>query len=227
VLLCGPEELVEEDGGLSVDGHPLHALAEYYEGSVEATRLPFRIFKTGRLNLFSGHVSWLLSDKRNLALVSEYADTDEFTAAERELIHRHVPWTRRVQRGSATRGGRGIRIPDDLPERREELVLKKASSIGGRHVHVGKFRTADEWARVIERALHDGDWIVQEYLQTVPYCFQTGAHGAGPHDMVWGLFVFGDHYGGAFLRMQPAGDASGLVNTNHGAEVGVLLNLDE
>jgi hypothetical protein len=159
--------------------------------------------------------------------VSEYADTDEFTAAERELIHRHIPWTRRVQRGSVTRGGRRIRIPDELPARREELVLKKASSIGGRSVHVGKFRTADEWARVIERALHDGDWIVQEYLQTVPYCFQRGAHGAGRHDMVWGLYVFGDYCGGAFLRMQPAGGASGLVNIHQGAEVGVLLYLDE
>jgi hypothetical protein len=80
---------------------------------------------------------------------------------------------------------------------------------------------------VIERALFDGDWIVQEYLETVPYCFQQGPRGAGRHDLVWGLFVFGGHFGGAFLRMQPTGGASGLVNTHHGAEVGVLLELDE
>ncbi|HVG44432.1 MAG TPA: hypothetical protein VM890_06855 [Longimicrobium sp.] len=227
VLLCGPGDLVEEDGFLAVDGHRLHALAEFYEGAVHPTSVPFRYFKMGRLNLFSGHIGWLLSDKRNLALLSTYADTDLFTDAERELIHRHIPWTRRVQRGGAGHGGRGIRVPDDLAARREELVLKKASSIGGRHVHVGKFRTDAEWARVIARALHDGDWIVQEYLEMVPYCFQQGARGAGRHDMVWGLFVFGGHFGGAFLRMQPVGDASGLVNTNHGAEVGVLLNLDE
>ncbi|MFL5383909.1 MAG: hypothetical protein ACJ8GN_15415 [Longimicrobiaceae bacterium] len=227
VLLCGSEELVEEGGGLTLFGHPLHALAEFHEGAVENTRLAFRYFKMGRLNLFSGHIGWLLSDKRNLALISEYADTDEFTDAERELIHRHIPWTRLVRRGVVDRGGQRIRIPDDLPERREELVLKKASSIGGRHVHVGKFRTAAEWSALIERALGDGDWIVQEYLEMVPYCFQRGDEGAGPHDMVWGLFVFGDYYGGAFLRMQPAGNASGLVNTNQGAEVGVLLNLDE
>jgi hypothetical protein len=226
VLLCGAEHLVEENGGLSVDGHPLHALAEFHDGSGDI-KLAFRYFKSGRLNLFSGPVGLLLSDKRILALVSEYADTDEFTEAERELIRRHIPWTRRVQRGSATRGGRRFRIPDELLDRQAELVLKKASSIGGRHVHVGKFRTGDEWRAVVERALHDGDWIVQEYLETVPYCFQQGAEGAGPHDMVWGLFVFGDHFGGAFLRMQPAGGASGLVNTNHGAEVGVLLNLDD
>jgi hypothetical protein len=228
ILLCGPDDLVEENGGLSMNGHRLHALAEFHEGSrLDAIRLVFRYFKTGGLNLFSGHIGWLMSDKRNLALVSEYADTDEFTEAERELIRRHVPWTRQVRRGSTTRGGRRFRIPDDLPGLREELVLKKASSVGGRHVHVGKFRTDDEWTRVVARAVHDGDWIVQEFLEMVPYCFQQGAHGAGRHDMVWGLFVFGDYFGGAFLRMQPAGGASGLVNTHQGAEVGVLLNLDD
>ena len=49
---------------------------------------------------------------------------------------------------------------------------------------------------------------------------------AGRYDMVWGMFVFGPYFGGGFLRMQPAGAATGLVNTSHGAEVGVLLHVD-
>jgi len=226
VLVCGVGDLVEEEGGLSAHGHRLHAVAEFHDGT-DDERLAFRCFKMGRVNLFSGAIGLLMSDKRILALISEHADTDQFTGAEREVIRRHIPWTRFVRRGRVVREGRGIRIPDDLPAHREALVLKKASSIGGRCVHVGKFRTDAEWRAVIERALADGDWVVQEYLEMVPYCFQQGAEGAGRHDMVWGLFVFGDHFGGAFLRMQPAGGAGGLVNTNQGAEVGVLLNLDE
>jgi hypothetical protein len=225
VLLCSVHDLVEDDGGLTVDGHRVHAVAEFHDGE-EDHKLAYRAFKMGRVNLIGGPVGWLMSDKRNLALLSEHAGSDQFTEAERELIRRHIPWTRQVRRGSALRDGRRFRIPDDLPEHREGLVLKKASSIGGRHVHVGKFRTDAEWRAVIERALRDGDWVVQEYLEMLPYCFQRGADGAGLHDMVWGLFVFGDHFGGAFLRMQPAGGASGLVNTHQGAEVGVLLNLD-
>jgi hypothetical protein len=226
VLLCGFDELVEDGGGLTVDGHRVHAVAEFHDGE-DDEKLAFRNFKMGRVNLFSGPIGWMMSDKRNLALLSEHADSDQFTEEERELIHRHIPWTRRGRRGTALRDGRRIRIPEDLVEHREELVLKKASSIGGRHVHVGRFRTDAEWRAVIELAVHDGDWVVQEYLEMLPYCFQRGDDGAGLHDMVWGLFVFGDHFGGAFLRMQPAGGASGLVNTHQGAEVGVLLNLDE
>jgi hypothetical protein len=123
-----------------------------------------------------------MSEKRNLALVSEQGDSDEFTAAEREVIRRHIPWTRRVRPVRTTWRGRPFRLPEDLVARREELVLKKASSVGGRYVHVGRFRSGDEWAKVIARALHDGDWIVQDCLENVPYCFQRGEAGAARAD---------------------------------------------
>jgi hypothetical protein len=224
VVCCGTDDLVEEDGGLTVDGHRIHALLENHNGTADL-KLAFRYFKTGRLNLFSGPLGWLMSDKRNLALVSAHADSDDFTAAERELIRRHLPWTRRVLPGRTTFRGRPFRLPDDLPDRREGLVLKKGSSASGRHVHVGRFHTPDQWREVIARALREGDWVVQEYLETVPYCFHDISGGPGRHDMVWGLFVFGRHYGGAFLRMQAEGGGTGQVNTHQGAECGVLLHL--
>ncbi len=224
VLLCGPEDLVQEDGWLAVDGHRVHALMEQHDGSGDV-KVAFRYFKTGRLNLFSGPLGWLMSDKRNLTLVSARADSDDFTAAEREVIRRHIPWTRRVLPGRTTLRGRPFRIPDDLPDRREDLVLKKGSSACGRHVQVGRFLTDAPWREAIARAVRERDWVVQEYLETVPYCFQGRSGGPGRHDMVWGLFVFGRHYGGAFLRMQPEGGGTGQVNTHQGAECGVLLDL--
>ena len=166
-----------------------------------------------------------MCDKRNLALVSANGDSAEFTAAEREIIRRHAPWTRRVLPGATIFRGRPFRLPEDHPVRREELVLKKGSSASGRHVHVGRFRTPDEWNRAIARALVERDWVVQEYLETVPYCFYDAAGGPGRHDLVWGRFVFGRHYGGAFLRMQATSAGTGRVNTGQGAEVGVLLDL--
>ena len=226
MLLCGAEDFGQADGRMTVRGTPVHALMEHHDGHGDV-RIPFRCFKMGRLNLFSGPISWLISDKRNLALVSEGADSDDFTAADRDVIRAHVPWTRRVAPGVATTWrGRPLRIPDDLPALRTDMVLKKASSIGGRHVHVGRFRTDAQWQAAIALALHDRDWIVQEYLETVPYHFQTGDQGAGRHDMVWGIFVFGAHYGGVLLRMMPVG-GGGVVNTNQGAEVGTVLELED
>ncbi|HEX2092412.1 MAG TPA: hypothetical protein VHG28_08420 [Longimicrobiaceae bacterium] len=226
VFVCGAEDLVGEADSLTLEGHPVHVVIEQHDGSADLRQV-FWHFKQGQVNFFSGPVSVILCDKRNLALVSEHAGSDEFTAQERGLIERHVPWTRRVLPARTTFRGRALRLPDDLPEHREELVLKKATSFGGCEVHIGRFRTDEQWKRSIGRALREEDWIVQEYLETVPYCFQSGEVGVARHDLVWGLFAFGNHFGGAFLRLQPTAGSAGVVNTRQGAEVSVLLELEE
>ncbi|WP_420126491.1 hypothetical protein [Longimicrobium sp.] len=224
VILCSLDELTVGRDGVTVHGEPVHAVIEQHNGQGDI-RAVFRAFKMGYVNLFSGPIGDLLSDKRNLALLSEHAGSNEFTAAERSLIDRHVPWTRRVQPGHTTFRGRPLRLPEDLPAQRENLVLKKASSIGGDFVVVGRYRTPDEWDRTIARALWEQDWVVQEYLETLPYCFQNEHAGASAHELVWGLFVFGEHFGGVHLRMQTTGRAGGVVNTRQGADIGAGLAL--
>lgn len=46
--------------------------------------------------------------------------------------------------------------------------------------------------------------------------FQHGAQGTCLHDLVWGLFAFGDRFGGSFVRMQPHGGNT-IVNSKQGA----------
>ena len=222
---CGAEDFRIERGALFVGEHPVQLVIEHHDGSADLRPL-FRLFKVGRINFVSGPISEILSDKRNLALLSEHARSDELTADERALLERYLPWTRIVRPGQTHFRGRGFRLPDDLAGRREEFVLKKATSLGGSHVRVGRFRTDAEWRDDLSRAVQEGDWVVQEYLAPLPYCFQAGEHGAERHDMVWGLFAFGGHFGGAFLRMQRRG-GGGVVNTRQGAEVGVFLELEE
>ena len=47
---------------------------------------------------------------------------------------------------------------------------------------------------------------------------------AAPHDVIWGLFVFGDHYGGGFTRLIPRG-VTGVINAARGALEGVLFEV--
>lgn len=49
--------------------------------------------------------------------------------------------------------------------------------------------------------------------------------GAGPHDVVWGTFCFGDRYGGGFLRMMPRGEGDGIINAARGATEGFLFEI--
>lgn len=226
VLLCALDELIQERGGaVSLQGHPIHAVVEQDNGEGDV-RSVFRAFKMGGVNLFSGPISHILRDKRNLVLLSEHAGSDDLTAAERALVERHLPWTRQVLPGRTTFRGRPFRVPEDLVERREGFVLKKASSVGGSFVEIGRLRTDGEWREAIRRALWEEDWVVQEYMETVPYFFQSGETGASRHELVWGLFAFGDHFGGAWLRMQAEG-GHGVVNARRGAETGALLEIVE
>jgi hypothetical protein len=225
VMLCSLDELSAGSEGVTLGGEPVHAVIEQQGGGGGGFTPVFQAFKARRVNLFSGPIKRILADKRNLALVSDHADSADFTAAERALIERHLAWTRRVLPSRTTFRGRPLRIPDDLPAGRDDFVLKKGWSNRGDGVVVGRVRTPDEWEQAIARAVRDGDWVVQERLEPVPYCFHNAGAGAVPHEVVWGLFVFGEHFGGVHLTMLPAGHGSGVVNPNQGAELGAGLAL--
>ncbi|HST63117.1 MAG TPA: hypothetical protein VLK84_30690 [Longimicrobium sp.] len=224
VMLCSLEELSVSPKGVTLAGAPVHAVIEQHDGSGDVSPV-FRAFKARRVNLFSGPIKSILSDKRNMALASEHADSADFTAAERALIERHFAWTRRVLPSRTTFRGRPLRLPDDLPAGRDDFVLKKGWSNRGDGVVVGRIRTPDEWEQAVARAVREGDWVVQERLEPVTYCFHDAHAGAVPHEVVWGLFAFGEHFGGVHLTMQPAGHGTGVVNPNQGAALGAGLAL--
>jgi hypothetical protein len=169
-------------------------------------------------------VSRFLSDKRNLALLSEREGSPVFDDEERALLERHLPWTRRVENGEAIYRGERVSLLDFVSSRRESLVLKKARSRAGSDVVIGRFTSQEEWDRVLARGAAGNDWIVQDYVESRPYLYQNDEHGCSPHDVVWGPFVFGRTYSGTILRLQPK-QLLGIVNLVRGATEGVLFEV--
>ncbi len=124
------------------------------------------------------------------------------------------------------RQGQQIFLPDHVLGHRGELVLKKAVSLNGRDVHIGAFRSPEEWRELVGRTLAEGDWIVQDLVHGRPFAFKSREGGLAPHHLVWGLLAFGGAFGGAYVRLHPFGRPS-PVNTTFGAEVGILLETEE
>jgi hypothetical protein len=218
------DEISEEKEILRLrDGRRLHGLIEWHTGRTD--RLVFRSFKLGQLTLFNGPAERILSDKRNLAILSEHAESDLFDAAERTLIQRHIPWTRLVLPGTVLRQGERISLKEHVLSHREGLVLKRARSLGGEHVMLGRFTPPEEWSAALQSALGSGDWVVQDHVESLPYLFQNGEDGCSPHDVVWGPFVFGTTYAGTILRVQPK-TLEGIVNLTRGASEGILLEVE-
>ncbi|HEX4966664.1 MAG TPA: hypothetical protein VF173_37990, partial [Thermoanaerobaculia bacterium] len=175
IFVCGYDDLEVDSTFLRYRGERVHAVLEQQNGLTN--RAAFRCFKAGGISLFSGPVTMLLSDKRNVALLSERAGSSDFTRQERELIERHVPWTRRVVEGPVDHHGRSFSLSGLLRERRQDMVLKNAQSLGGEAVYLGRFLPAAEWETVLARAFREGSWIVQEHVEPLPYVGQHGEHG--------------------------------------------------
>jgi len=224
IFLCRSAALMLDGGGcrLELGGEPVHAVVEM---TTEITTQPvFRAFKAGTVALFNGPLWRLLSDKRNIALLSDESVDADYSREERELIRRYVPWTRLVRRASTSFDGTTVFLPEFAKAERERLVLKDSLLYGGQEVHLGHATPPDRWAEILERALATDHWVVQEYVRPLPLLFQEGDDGCSVHDVVWGPFVFGHRYAGTILRMLPAAGTA-VVNLSRAATEGVILEI--
>ena len=218
---CWRAELHERGERLYQGTRRIHGVVEYY--NVPTPRDLVIPWLAGNLRLFNGPPAALHSDKRNLALLSELAPSDVFSAEERRLVEAHVPWTRRLRpRVRTSYAGRRRPLERIVLEEKDHMVLKPSHGFSGRDVFLGPSTSKEEWERVVERALAEGSWIAQEYVRPLPLAFRHGECGWAPHDVVWGIFAFGEVLGGSFLRLLPSPD-SGVISAKRGATEGLFF----
>jgi len=221
-VICSYNELVTTREGVFYGARRVHAILEFCD---ELTPTPvYRSFKAGQLVLVNGPLEPILSTKRNVALLSQFANSDVFSAEERAFVQKHVPWTRLALPGAVEFEGERCSLEDLLRARQERFVLKDATSSGGKGVLLGRFTPKDQWRKAIDTALANGRWVVQEHWESLPYLYQSGDYGCSIHDVIWGPFVFAGTYGGAILRMQPKANG-GAVNLSLHATEGILLEI--
>jgi uncharacterized circularly permuted ATP-grasp superfamily protein len=99
----------------------------------------------------------VLTDEQNSAL---------FSSAERELIRRHVPWTRLLADTKTTRDGESFGLLEYVRNHRENFVLKPNDEYGGTGVQLGWEHDERQWDAALDRALADRSsaWVVQERI---------------------------------------------------------------
>ena len=102
--------------------------------------------------------------KAIFAVLTDDALQGLFSASERGAIRAHVPWTRRVAEGHATRYGEPIDLPRFVLEHRERLVMKPNDEYGGKGVFIGWESSDAEWARALQDAL-ESPYVVQERVE--------------------------------------------------------------
>lgn len=196
-------------------GRKIHILVEMLNGNTPITFM--ETVKQGNLLLCNGPVTRIMSNKLNLALLSEHQDSDLFSLEERDTIKKHIPWTRKINCCDAA----------FLLAQRERLVLKSAEGLGGKEVFPGCRTIPEEWKQRIEKAREEKGWVVQEYVPPSCYLYQDGETGCAEHHAIWGLFVLGSRYAGGFVRVMPEKNTRGVINTRQGAEESIIIEVDE
>ena len=104
--------------------------------------------------------------KAFFAVLADEQNGSLFSPSERDLIRKHIPWTRVVADVKTTLHGQPIELLAFIREGRENLVLKPSDEYGGSGVTLGWETSEPAWDEAIERALRadNGRWIVQERI---------------------------------------------------------------
>ena len=99
----------------------------------------------------------VLTDERNAPL---------FSAADREAIRAHVPWTRIVADEDTSKDGARAPLLALAERNRATLVLKPNDEYGGTGVKLGWETSDADWTAALNGALADpkGTWVVQERI---------------------------------------------------------------
>ena len=161
----------------------------------------------------------VLTDERNGAL---------FSHQERELIRRHIPWTRVVEDTGTAHYGDHIELLDFVRKNRSNLVLKPSDEYGGSGITLGWETSEQDWDQAIERAISGGKpgstksgeqtgaWIVQERIpirrEVFPYI--TAAKTVDFRDMLvdFAPYLFRGKLAGFLTRLS----VTGLANVTSG-----------
>jgi acyl transferase domain-containing protein/NADP-dependent 3-hydroxy acid dehydrogenase YdfG len=225
LFLCDYSDLKLMNGCIFYKRKKIHGVTETYNGLVSPEVM--KAFKAGTISLFNGPIGWLLSNKLNLALLSDPETNAVFTDEEREIIDAYVPWTRKTRPGITTYKGETI---DDLEyfmlSHQEGLVIKPAGEYGGKGIRVGKKTPQDQWQECVKNALSEKTWVVQELVESSPGVYLVD-NKYRYHDMAWGFFIFDSQYKGAWVRVMPQEKSKGVINCHLGATVSVIFEVDE
>jgi glutathionylspermidine synthase len=167
-VIAQPQDCVFENGSLMVEGGPVElvyrrgATAWWLSHSHQYTAL-WNAYKAGAICMANPLNSKLAGKKSLMAVLQSDAMTDKLTDEEKDIVEKHVPWTRIVADETTTYDGKRIGLLDFLRENRAGMVLKPIGLYGGKNVAIGHEMNDRDWQDVLDTAIRER-YVAQEYI---------------------------------------------------------------
>jgi hypothetical protein len=178
VFYADPTELVLKDDEVWYEGNRVDLVYRDYSlydlaylndegGDVNAIRQLFR------RNQMVSSMAGDFDHKSTFELLTDSRFSQFFTPSERQLLRRHILWTRALTaRKTTDPTGDEVDLPEYTRSNRELLVIKPNRSYGGDRVLIGPSVSDAEWHDAIDHALTEpGDWVVQRLARITAYEF--------------------------------------------------------
>jgi len=220
-IICSPDEL-EFDGkylvykGVNIDIVYKRLLVNEYLPIMHSAPALLEAYRAGAVCMVNNFRSKIIHKKAVFAVLTNEKFAHLFNETELEAIKNHVPWTRSFREETTEHYNEQINLVEWTRENANKLVLKPNDDYGGHGIYIGWASTEEEWNAAIEAALKDGDYLVQERVQTSKEEFPM-LDSAGNFQMIEQLvdldpLLYNGVVGSAFTRLS----SSELANVSSG-----------
>ena len=208
--ICSPDELEFSGGRLrcgefEIDIVYKRLLVNEYLPIMNAQPALLEAYRARAVCLVNNFRSKLIHKKALFAVLTDERHARLFTPEEREVIRRHVPWTRKVRDEKTERDGETIDLLEFISLNSDRLVLKPNDDYGGHGIYIGWNNDAAAWDEALRSALANGDYLVQERVptarETFPALAEDGSVFYAEQLVDLDPLLFNGKVGSAFTRL--------------------------
>ena len=175
-IICSPDALQFSGGRLrngdfEIDIVYKRLLVNEYIPIIEESPALLQAYRAGAICLVNSFRSKLVHKKAIFSVLTDARYASLFSNVEREAIHKHVPWTRKVSANKSDYFGKEIDLLEFIMAERNRLVLKPNDDYGGHGIYIGWNTDEIAWHEAMRGALINGDYLVQERVPTAREVF--------------------------------------------------------
>jgi len=175
-VICTPQELEFSNNRLSVNGQKIdivykRLLVNEYLPVMQDYPALLNAYRAGAICMVNSFRSKLIHKKALFAVLTNGRYASLFNEAELAAIQAHVPWTRIVRDERADYQNEPVNLLEFVRQNSNRLVLKPNDDYGGHGITIGWNVDQSEWDDAIQKALANGDYLVQERVPTARETF--------------------------------------------------------
>ncbi len=210
-------------GDFEIDIFYKRVLIHEFQSEFDADNPFSNAYRDGRIFMANSFRTKIPHKKASFAVVGDERFQNLFTGEQLEMIHKHIPWTRRVRDMKTKYNETEIDLIEFLRENREKFLLKPNDDYGGSGIVLGWESSESEWETALQNA-RDESFVAQERAAVEKVNFPMYSDEAKKEELLidFDPFLFRGKVEGGLVRLS----SSSLVNVAQGGGETALIVME-